>query len=279
MNRDTWFHLAVAVLTVAALGTSATTLNSTMETDADEVIDLEYDQIPLGEERAAAVADRIQRSKPAENGESSQQRRSEGDSDASSDSTDAGPSEALASVSAHPVADADSTAEQRSRSAADRRRQRSESEREGGTRPSPRDRPLAQLLHALPTLAVIAAFLAGAALVVRYRDRLHALGRQSEKGQSGGNETTDDDRPGRPPANAVDRAWASMVERLDVRRPATRTPNECAAAAIAAGLDRDAVEALTEAFVEVRYGKRPVTERRERIARRSRRQFEHGGSA
>ncbi|WP_159076998.1 DUF4129 domain-containing protein [Halococcoides cellulosivorans] len=67
--------------------------------------------------------------------------------------------------------------------------------------------------------------------------------------------------------NAVYRAWAEMVDALDVGDPETTTPQEFATHAIEAGMDRSAVEDLTLLFDEVRYGDRPVTDERERRAR------------
>lgn len=67
--------------------------------------------------------------------------------------------------------------------------------------------------------------------------------------------------------NAVYRAWAEMVDALDVGDPETTTPQEFATHAVEAGMDRSAVEDLTRLFDEVRYGDRPVTDARERRAR------------
>lgn len=66
--------------------------------------------------------------------------------------------------------------------------------------------------------------------------------------------------------NRVYRAWQAMIERLDVERPATTTSREYAHAAIAAGLDGDAVTQLTELFERVRYGDANPTDDREQQA-------------
>lgn len=52
----------------------------------------------------------------------------------------------------------------------------------------------------------------------------------------------------------VEEAWRRLVASLAVRRPSVRTPRECAAIALDAGLPRDAVERLTATFEAVRYG-------------------------
>lgn len=66
--------------------------------------------------------------------------------------------------------------------------------------------------------------------------------------------------------NEVFGAWREMTEALDVARPESSTPAEFADAAIAAGMDRDHVVALTDVFEEVRYGGAEPTRDRERRA-------------
>lgn len=70
-----------------------------------------------------------------------------------------------------------------------------------------------------------------------------------------------------PPENGVYRAWRDLVARVDPVGDPSRTPGEVADAAVADGLDDDAVARLTDVFAEVRYGDRPATEDRERRAR------------
>ena len=65
----------------------------------------------------------------------------------------------------------------------------------------------------------------------------------------------------------VDRAEQQSRELLNQAR---HDALERAREAIAAGVDRGAVEALTEVFEEVRYGAAPVTDRRRRRAREAR---------
>lgn len=70
-------------------------------------------------------------------------------------------------------------------------------------------------------------------------------------------------------SNAVYRSWAALLDAADVRYPTARTPAECAARAIDAGMDPEAVARLRAVFEEVRYGDRPVTDRRVRRAERA----------
>lgn len=79
--------------------------------------------------------------------------------------------------------------------------------------------------------------------------------------------------------NAVYRAWARMTEPLDVERPEASTPGEFADAALAAGLDADDVDELTELFEQVRYGTTPITDDHERRARATLRRIEQSGAA
>jgi len=81
--------------------------------------------------------------------------------------------------------------------------------------------------------------------------------------------------------NEVYRAWRDMTRVLDVDRPASSTPAEFAAAAVAAGVDEEPVEALTGAFERVRYGGEDATDDRERRAVEALRRIEerHGDSA
>lgn len=79
--------------------------------------------------------------------------------------------------------------------------------------------------------------------------------------------------------NEVYRAWMAMTDRLDLADPDTVTPGEFAGVAIEAGMAQEDVRALTRLFEEVRYGERPVTERRERTAVETLRRIErsYGG--
>lgn len=78
-------------------------------------------------------------------------------------------------------------------------------------------------------------------------------------------------------SNEVYRAWVEMTGSLDVGRPSASTPGEFADAAVSAGLDRDAVEELTDLFREVRYGGVSADEDRERRAVEALRQVESSG--
>jgi hypothetical protein len=79
--------------------------------------------------------------------------------------------------------------------------------------------------------------------------------------------------------NAVYRAWARMAEPLDVEHPEASTPGEFADAALAAGLDTEDVDELTELFEQVRYGTTPITEEHEQRAKATLRRIERSGES
>lgn len=66
---------------------------------------------------------------------------------------------------------------------------------------------------------------------------------------------------------SVEEAWETMVDYVPLRRTDSKTPAEVARAAVDGGLPRSAVERLTAVFRDVRYGRYPPTEERERTAR------------
>ncbi|MWV65838.1 DUF4129 domain-containing protein [Halorubrum sp. JWXQ-INN 858] len=121
-----------------------------------------------------------------------------------------------------------------------------------------------------------------------------------DDGAAGGATTDADDAPGTEPDlaavgraagtaadriesadadNEVYRAWREMTAVLDVDRPASSTPAEFAEAAIAAGVDPEPVDDLTDVFERVRYGGADPTGERERRAVEALRRIEaaHGG--
>lgn len=78
------------------------------------------------------------------------------------------------------------------------------------------------------------------------------------------------------PEHAVDRAWLRLLRELGLEGRRTVTPAECTRAAKAAGMAPEPVETLRRTFEEVRYGGRPVTEERRRVVRDGLRALEIG---
>lgn len=262
MRRATGARLAVALLAVVALGVSATTIESTMETDANEVIDLDYDRVPIDSDDGTAILAEIE----GTDGDSESERELAEDGSPNPDrEVSEGEGEGATGFE-----EADATREAQ--------RASGEDENAGPGEQSLLDRLLALLAQLVPVLLALLALLVTAGLAYRYRERLLArLSGDDQPDDVGSAPEAPAEWAAREPANAVDRAWAAMVRRLDPDRPATMTPEECARAAVEAGFDADAVRTLTETFEEVRYGDRPVTDDRERAAERSRRRLDDGG--
>lgn len=266
MNRATGAWLAVALLSISALGVSATTLESTVSTDANDVVDLDYDRVPIGQDTASDVLDEIEGEQSGETAHSADPeardpvdvtRRRSGES---------------ASESAPITSQGAGEPEQR------QQQQPDDSASTGPEAPSLLDRLIALLTGLIPALLAVVAVIAAVGLAVRYRDRLLALVGRDEPAAADERSASDPDGAlDGSPSHAVERAWLGMVRHLDLERPETMTTSECASAAIEAGLDREAVRSLTETYEEVRYGNRPVTDRREETAVQSQRRLDVGG--
>lgn len=267
MNQETVAWLAVALLSISALGVSATTLESTVSTDANDVINLDYDQVPIGQDTASSTLDEIEGSE--RDGESTTQVNRDGPGAAESASTQPADSSRAESSSSEQASQSQSQQQQRSEG----------DTASGGLEPmSLFERILALLTSLLRPLLALAALIAAVGLAVRYRERLLALLPDAAPDDPDGPTAAESsNRFEGSPAHAIEGAWLGMVRRLDVEEPETMTTSECAAAAVEAGLDREAVRRLTETYEEVRYGGQPVTEHREQVARQSQRRLELGG--
>lgn len=250
MNATSYLMVGLALGCMLAVGVSATTLDSTVATDPDDVVDLDYRYLPFGQDTAA----RLQKA-----GEAGQDGRKRGPTDRKG--REPGSPDDRAETG-------DGTADM---SGGDR------IARDGGAGTGPgtggvgtaRESLLDLLANLLPYLLA----LVGLALAYRYRDRLLALGMAvagwvaalTSRDAAGGVTSW----PGGEPSNDVYRAWLAMVSRANPDSPRVRTPSECARAALDAGIDADTVERLTTLFEEVRYGNEPVTDERVRQARES----------
>ncbi|WP_226021459.1 DUF4129 domain-containing protein [Halomicrobium salinisoli] len=273
MKRETGFRIAVAVLSIVAVGASATSIQSTVTTEASDVIDPDYDHLPIDRGQGEAISREIR-----ESGES-------GDAE-SADSDGEDGSEADSEASDSRANEQRSDSAERSESEREQRRSDADGDQEtsadGGEGPSPGlpdffDRLVALLSDLLPALVTFVAAVAASEAVARYRDRLlAAVGPAATDPEERPAESEGGEAPGPEPSNAVERTWAELLRRLDTDRTGHMTPEEVARAAVDTGFDPEAVRALTRTFVEVRYGDRPVTEDRERAASRVRRQFDGG---
>jgi len=300
MEADSVLTVVVALCCVLAIGATSTTLDSTVETDPEEVTDFDYSKVPIGSGQAQKLDDAIDRGRSA-TGQS-------GSADDGSPEQGSSGDQQMQASRAEAAADGDHTKaagngdggepEQRAGSGANERQQQSggsgDEQNQGassqnaqsGSGAGVSDPPLFQqliwllrdllelLLDFLPYLVLAA--LGGAAL--RYRDRL--LARIAPDAATGRDPEGDEPLPDPDPQNAVSAAWVEMVERLDLDDRTHLTPRECAAAARDRGADDETVRDLTALFEEVRYGNARVTderrERAERTVERLRSQLEVG---
>ncbi|WP_418280353.1 DUF4129 domain-containing protein [Halorubrum sp. DTA98] len=252
MESSRYALAAVALLCVLAIGTSATSLESTVTTDPADEIDIDWDRLPIGQSTAADIRDDIQDGHE--------------DGDGGVDATDSGverEAETGSGTGQGSGVDELDGAERDGGTSQD-----GDAGRDGGAG-SDADGPgtttalptvwdllwslLAALLRVLIPVVVL---LALAALAYRYRRRISSLLGRTATPDVRGPESVDR-WPDREPSTAVDQAWVRMVRRVDPARPATMTTTECAVAAREAGLDADAVELITSAFERVHYGGEP----------------------
>ena len=227
MTTSSTVAAVVAVVCVVAMGVSATTLESSVGTDPDDVIDLDWERLPIGERAAVEL-----KAEMAENGDSVEAER--------------------------PVPADERVPRPQSRPDPGRQDER----RPGGSVDEPQpmagmdDSPAGtapETWDPFRLLAIVALLAALGVVAYRYG------GRFLDRWATEENRANPAPWPPREPRSEVDRAWFAMVRCLDVERPWTRTPAEFAAAAVDAGMDPDAVEKVTAAFEAVHYGGASVT--------------------
>lgn len=256
MNSDGLATVAIAALCVLAIGTASTTLESSLSTDPDEVIDPDYERLPFDSDDVRDV-----REEAGDGDDNEATVGGDGDGD---DGGGDGESGGGGSDTGGTGGGGESTANQ------------SES---GPFVPPPDllDRLLALLRELLPLVLLAGLLAVGAALAYRHADRLLALLAALSPSDANDPERDDgDDWPPGEPSNEVATAWLAMVRSLDVERLRSKTPAECAAVAREAGMNPDAVDALTRTFEEVQYGGAPITAERRRRVRRGLRTLSAG---
>lgn len=258
MNAHRVLSVAVAVVVVLAIGLSASTLGSSMSTDPNDAIDVDYDALPVGDDSADAIESAAQgivdqysqRANPDPSAERSERA---GDGQTTGQSMD------------------ESESGESSSAQADAERQASQASGDGAG-----EVPTEPPFDWLPVLIAVALLLAVVLLGYRYRSHLAAL--LSLLG-----DPDSESRPGLTgaavpdPENDVQRAWVELVSRAEVSRPQTRTPRDCARIAVERGYDHDAVHRLRRLFEDVQYGTTPPSDDQERRAMETLRTLE--GSA
>lgn len=231
MNPSRLFPLFVAVLCITAIGVSATTMESSVSTDPDEEIDT-YELLPIGQGDAHAL-----------------QKQMEGEEETGGGGGD-------------PESQSSSSSSSESAAADDQ-----ESTGMGASPPSLLDLLLDLLLSVLRFLLAVAVLGALGAVLYRYRDRIvDAIWALLQPNDDAADiDYEERSWPDGSPSNAVERAWLTLVRRVDPERPSIMTPSECADAAERAGLESAPVETITGAFERVEYGGVPPDEEAERV--------------
>lgn len=238
MTADRLLPVLVGVCCILALGVSATTLESSLSTSPDDVIDLDYDELPIGQESLANAKE---------------QANQEGKPDAEAEPSD-GESQSESDAAPEP----------------------SQSE-SGGTDsgmdsgiPSLLDRLLSLLYSLLAYAAVTIAIGLAAAAGYRYRDRIRSrlagLLPHSDRAGEALWVRDEDQQYSLDATNPIDEAWLEVLDRAGIDNPHARSPRESARHAIENGLPREPVEHITRAFETVRYGPGEATpDRIERV--------------
>lgn len=235
--------LVVALACISAAGITASTLESSLETDPDEVIDFQYDYLPFGKDDVSNTKEEAYH-----NEQNDQSGGGGGGSNSGRGNVDTPPT-----CSPGPVVDFLATLLWFIG-------------------------PCMSMFYVLGMFVPFVFGLGMVGLTHRYRYRLLAPGFAVMswliawtpfQGRAG--KTT---WPSEPPTNEVHRAWLAMVHKADIDQPWTHTPGACARAAIDVGLDSEAVTAITALFEEVRYGKDPVTDEHRQQAREWRHRLE-----
>ncbi len=252
MNWNRLLTAAVAVCCLVAVGTAATTMDSSVSTEPEEAVQFDYSKLPVGaQDGVGQLRRQVSTDDPSAASGGVSDRKSNGDG---------GHRERRPESEAKAADSGDS----KQVSGSERRQRQSG----GGGSQEASESLLERLLDLLRALlaylpvAVGLLVLGGAAYLLR--DRLAGL-----LGGDGGGRTADGGPAlGDPaPRNDVSRAWYEMVERVGLADRYDLTPDEHAARAAEKGVDPEAASALTRLFEEVRYGDAPVTDERRRRAR------------
>ena len=253
MNWDRILTAVVAVCCLVAVGTAATTMDSSVSTDPAEAVEFNPVGLPLGStDEVGDLRRKVSTDSPNAEGDGGSR---DGDRAASKSKPGGGDPQAAQSRP-------DSEPQSQSATGSDERRSAGGGPKEAAE--SLLDRILDLLRSLLGVLLLLAGVVAAGVAAYLFRDRLATLlGR-------GGDESNDADRPalGDPaPQNEVSQAWYEMVERLGLAGRYDLTPGEHADRAADRGVDPEVASSLTRLFEEVRYGDAPVTDERRRRAR------------
>lgn len=265
MDWDRITSISIAMLCMAAVGVSATTLDSTVSQTPDDVIDIEDWPLPLGDQSTSDIDRQIQQNKRSQENEAeapTDEKRAE--EDGSAPHSDGEQEDRKTKPGETGESQPDEGRDDRSLLGGS-----GDNRVLGALTQSLLQRLLALLEKLLPILVALVLL----ALAYRYRERLLALllapmGLIETEGAVGQASEGRDPWENVALSDEVDRAWYEMVSRLDIERPWTKTPDECQRVAVEQGLDPAVVSTLTETFREKRYrGGEPSEIHRERARR------------
>lgn len=277
MKLEQFASLAIALCCLFAVGTAATTLDSAVSTDPDQVITFDHEALPVG---AGAVGDlRKQVNKADENAQSNDK------SEVQPDTADSGDPQRQSSKQSDQGQTSDSSSDSSSDTQSQSAGGGDSGQQGGGNGSSPAAQEpslierllallealLALLLSILP-YALLAAVAVGA---VAFRDRIFDRLRSDAPAESQRAAAGASPEPlGEPdPQNDVARAWVELCSAFGLANRPELTPSEVQAEAISRGADREAVDELRRLFEDVRYGNAPVDDDRRRRARQQLRQL------
>ncbi|WP_262180249.1 DUF4129 domain-containing protein [Haloarcula laminariae] len=259
MNTERLLSAGMAVVVVAAIGLSASTLAASMSTDPADAVDVQWDALPLGEDDQGGVES------AAETVDETFRQGGSGERDGQGDGGDAQRPDPQSGDGASEGREAGESAGDQASQGGDAGGERADSADRSGPEQTglsdstgwaglvPGGLPLWYFLALVPLLAAVI-------LAYRYRDRLRRAG-EGDPGDSAAEPLSS------APQNDVERAWAELIERAGVDRPRTRTPRDCARRAVETGFDPAQVDRLRRAFEDVRYGTQPPTDEQARVAR------------
>lgn len=263
MIRSWAIPVVIAVLSVSALGVAATTLETTLTDNPDDVIDIDSDRVPIGQSSSKTLLEQInsggnEAGEPSDAGDGSAETTGSGEGDAGDGTTSSGNGDG-----SEGSADTDTGSNVGNGAGADT----------DGVTGDPR------LPTLLATILQIPLVVALTALTYRYRRKFFlTLGLRSADAELKTSRVPDPDADawsGSSPSNVVDQAWLTMIHRIEPERPETVTPTECVALARDRGVDVEAAMAIATAFERVHYGSAPVAAEADR-AREGLRQIRKG---
>ncbi|WP_435346386.1 DUF4129 domain-containing protein [Haloarchaeobius sp. HRN-SO-5] len=283
MDYESALSVGLAVCLLFALGASANALESAIETEPDDVIDIDYASLPLSQDETGELKDAVTGDPAAEDTRSASASDEGdpsgevpdpgGDDEQSADSMDSDDDDAGGDGESDDQGGA--SAEQASGPA------QQQTAGSGGEGPSEEEQSLLErLLALLQQLLPLILLLATLAVLYLLRHRILEAFRDRFGERADG--------PADPPVtyvaepdDEVSEAWYEMVSALNLDQDVSKTPRECARAAADAGVNPTVARSLTDLYEQVRYAGEPITDERIQLAEENLHQFrrQYGGAS